>query len=357
MEATQEATKHNFEPRSAIRILLNVFMRAMMEWYGFKENEGDQLKASKGLQAVFIDMSRFNTESIIRGGLLPKMFVAIFNVLSGVTKAKRDYIKTMKSRPGKSRHASPDFWEKMKKKASSLGIGVVGFAPVDENLVFRNDHVGKIGVLYENGIVLGMEMDFEAIDRAPEAVAGVEAMRVYGALGKATNALADFVRSHGFKAIACHPLGGPVLYPAMAEKANVGQLGKLGLLITKEYGPRLRLSMIATNASPLPEKPDEHFGILDFCNKCGLCIRTCPAGAIYKEPQKRQNGLYSCIQQEKCFPQFYEKDGCSVCIKVCPFHSKGYHQVMRSRIKQNKISRKPTSRRLHKVSDRARKTS
>ena len=38
--------------------------------------------------------------------------------------------------------------------------------------------------------------------------------------------------------IACHPMGGPILFLVMAAKANMSSLGRHVLLITKEYGPR-----------------------------------------------------------------------------------------------------------------------
>jgi hypothetical protein len=68
--------------------------------------------------------------------------------------------------------------------------------------MFEEDHVGGIEVLYENAIVLGMEMDYEAIDAAPEPPAGVESLNIYAELGEATNKLTNFIRSKGYRAIA-----------------------------------------------------------------------------------------------------------------------------------------------------------
>jgi epoxyqueuosine reductase len=316
--------------KSILEASLYKMMNIIMRLYGITEKKDDCLKSSTGLQSVYIDMSRFNMRPFIEAGLHHKMLPILFKLFSGITKAKKDYKKAMETPASRAGNASPEFWEEIRHKAQSLGIGVIGFAPVDENLIFQTDYVGKIRGLYENAIVLGMEMDFSAIDLAPAPQAGLEAMRVYADLGVATNKLSDFVRSRGYKAIACHPLGGPILFPAMAEKANMGQMGKLGFLITKEFGPRLRLSMIATNASPIPESSVKDFGVLDFCEKCGICIRKCPAGAVYETPVQKERGLYTCISSEKCFSEFYDKDGCSVCIKVCPFHKKEYDLVMGS---------------------------
>ncbi len=311
-----------------MEVLLNVMMKKIMQWYGFFETKDDRLKSSKGLQSVYIDMGLFNMNPFLKEGLHHKMLPIFFKVLTGVSRARKDYKKAMETSAPQVGHASPEFWSEVQHKARILGIGVIGFSPVDENFIFQNDHIGKIRGLYENAIVLGMEMEFSAIDHAPDPEAGLEAMRIYGELGLATNKLAEFLRANGFKAIACHPLGGPILFPAMAEKANMGEMGKLGLLITKEFGPRLRLSMIATNAAPLPEAVEQDFGVRAFCEKCRRCIRKCPAGAIHEKPVKNKNGVFSCISPEKCFTEFYDKDGCSVCIKECPFHQKGYEQVM-----------------------------
>jgi len=249
--------------------------------------------------------------------IIPKVFKT-------VQKAKRDYIKEMKNPPENVGSISEEIWEEIIKQAKNLGIDLIGFAPVDENLIFEKDHVNGIEYLYKNGIVLGMEMNYEAIDTAPDPPAGLESLNIYAELGDATNKLADFIRSKGYRVIACHPLGGPILYPAMAVKAGLGEIGKQGLLITKKFGPRQRLSMIAINAEPLPDISHEDFNFSRYCEKCRRCIQLCPVEAIYERPIQRESGNISRIDGEKCIEYFYETTGCSVCIQVCPFHKIGY---------------------------------
>ena len=115
----------------------------------------------------------------------------------------------------------------------------------------------------------------------------------------------------------------------MAVKANLGELGRNGLLISKKYGPRQRLSMIATNANPLPQSIKEEFKITEHCKKCGACIRGCPTKAIFEEPRMNQNGTITSIDADKCFPQFYKTAGCTICIKYCPFHKSGYDKLIK----------------------------
>ncbi len=290
------------------------------------------LKTSKGLEALHIDFNLFNMRPIIKNKSVLSMIQIFAQTVLSIKKAKKDYRKEIAQGRNALTQADPAFWAAVKKEAAALGIGIVGFAPVDENVIFVRDHVGNIEGLYPNGIILGMEMDFEKIDKAPEPEAGLEAMKIYSKLGTATNRLTDFIRSHGHRAIACHPLGEAILFPAMAARANMGSLGRNGLFITKEYGPRLRLSMIATTASPLPEKPRKPTEMEEFCKKCGKCVKSCPVGAIREVPLKKGGfDIASCIDSAKCMPYFYEYDGCSICIKACPFHRKGYERIFGNR--------------------------
>ncbi|MFX0082930.1 MAG: 4Fe-4S dicluster domain-containing protein [Candidatus Hodarchaeota archaeon] len=281
------------------------------------------IKKSKGLKAKFIDNTKFKI-SVFQDELAKDASQIIPKIFKGIQKARKDYREETKDLPQETKSAPEELWDEIIHMAESLGIDLIGFAPIEENLIFENDYVGGIELLYENGIVLGMEMDYDAINTAPNPPAGLESLRIYAELGEATNKLADFIRSKGYRAIACHPLGGPILYPAMATKANLGQIGSHGLLITKKFGPRQRLSLISINAGPLPETNHEEFEISKFCEKCKRCINFCPVNAIFDKPIANENGTITRIDSEKCFEYFYETTGCSVCIEKCPLHKVGY---------------------------------
>ena len=283
-------------------------------------------KKSKGLRSNVIEMDKFDI-SLFDEDLAEKAKMIIPKIFKSVKKSRRDYKNEMKTPLGDLKHATKELWEEITEKAKSLGIDLIGFAPVDEKLIFKNDYVGGIKLLYENGIVLGMEMDYNAINTAPEPPAGLKSLRIYAELGEVTNELTDFIRSKGYRAIACHPLGGPILLPAMAVKAKLGKIGRQGLLITKKFGPRQRLSLISINAGPLPEIQEEEFDISKYCEKCRWCINFCPVNAILEEPVINENGIITRIDSDKCFEYFYKTTGCSVCIEKCPFHKTGY-QVM-----------------------------
>lgn len=140
----------------------------------------------------------------------------------------------------------------------------------------------------------------------------------------------------GFNAMPNHPLGGAVLTPALAEKAVMGYHG---LIITPQFGPRVRLSAIFTGIENLPIREiNEHRWIAEFCKKCKKCVREYPGGAIFTEPYANENGLLKYIDEEKCFRVFAENHGCSLCIKECVFNNKEYSLIKNLFEKRNELN-------------------
>ncbi|MGQ9722584.1 MAG: 4Fe-4S binding protein [Candidatus Jordarchaeum sp.] len=132
--------------------------------------------------------------------------------------------------------------------------------------------------------------------------------------------LGCFLESEGFEAVpvpASYPYNvdenkGDLSHRHAAVLAGIGVLGKNNLLITKNYGPRVRLVSIVTNA---PLKGDEPLN-QNFCQGCEACIKSCPVNAL----------ISGYIDKEKCVRQL-RKNGkelkineliCGVCIRVCP---------------------------------------
>lgn len=96
--------------------------------------------------------------------------------------------------------------------------------------------------------------------------------------------------------------------------AGLGTLGYNHTLITKEYGPRVRLVSIITDAELTPDKMVEE----ELCIKCKLCQKNCPTKAFNTKPT-----LVADMDKHKCAAYHKQlKDEfrypCGVCIKVCP---------------------------------------
>jgi len=105
-------------------------------------------------------------------------------------------------------------------------------------------------------------------------------------------------------------------------------MGLNGLIITPEFGPRVRLAAVFTSIQNLPEsKPNQHSWVRDFCESCRICHKKCPPDAFYDDPVKHENGQVTYVRNEECFPYFNEYHGCSVCVKVCPFNHQPYEKI------------------------------
>lgn len=216
-----------------------------------------------------------------------------------------------------------DIWEEVKSYVWEKYKVIVGFTALPQEFIFSDK-----AVPFAYAFVFAQEMNKEAIEKAPKIDTGIEVINVYNSLGIIVNDVADWLREkYGILCMANHPLGGLVDTVPLAAKAGLGYIGRNGLLITKEFGPRCRLAPIFVEEA-IVEFTDstEHKWIGEFCKKCGNCKRLCPKSAIYDAPKLaiafNKNNVqdrYECYDREKCFASFAETMGCAVCMSVCPF--------------------------------------
>jgi ferredoxin len=219
--------------------------------------------------------------------------------------------------------ASPELTAELEVLAFNLGASSIGYTKLPRRWVFQDK-----AVMYDNAIVLAMEMDAEGINSAPSQACMKTVMETYRDLGRINNQLANFLRAHGYGAHAGHPLNGLALYPPLAQLAGLGWMGLNGLIITPEHGPRVRLGAVFTSIQNLPEpEPNPHSWIAEFCQSCRICIQKCPPGALFGEPVNHQDGRVTYVDNSLCFPYFNEYHGCSVCVKVCPFNKQPYQKI------------------------------
>ncbi len=220
-----------------------------------------------------------------------------------------------------------------------LGGDICGVCLLDQSYVYS--HVGRgpepygqnIIMSHKYAIAFALEMDLGMIASAPRAPVIVETGRKYVEAAKISITLAGFVRRLGFPARA-HIAGSnyQVMLPPLAWKGGLGELGRLGMLITGKYGPRIRLGLITTDLPLVPDVPIS-LGIQGFCRKCQKCVRNCPAQAIPYGDKSEENGVLKwTINREECY-RFWRKAGtdCAVCISVCPFSKpdNSFHSLIR----------------------------
>ena len=210
---------------------------------------------------------------------------------------------------------TPEFWTEFENLAKEKGIELIGYTPVLENYIFKN-----LPIVGKNTIILGMEMEWDKIKTAPSVHVSIEAFRVYYDLGEKTIELTRFLQEKGYKTEAHHPFGGKLLFTAHAVAAGLGIMGRNGLIISPEFGPRQRWSAITTDANIPETKKVDLSDMEDFCENCGVCIEKCLGGATYEEPieKKKGSGIYTHIDRSKCMESLLNNNYCSYCLKICP---------------------------------------
>ncbi len=220
-----------------------------------------------------------------------------------------------------------------------LGADDCGIARLNPDFVYS--HVGRGPEPYGEKIILdhrfaiafAVEMDTAMVAAAPNAPVIVETGKRYIEAARIALVLADCLRRLGHPARA-HIAGSnyQVVLPPIAWEAGLGEIGRLGVLITSKYGPRARLGMVTTDLPLEPDRPVV-FGAQDFCSRCLKCARNCPARAISSGEKSMDNGVRRwVIDRERCY-EFWRRTGtdCAVCLAVCPYSHPDnlFHQLIR----------------------------
>jgi len=138
-------------------------------------------------------------------------------------------------------------------------------------------------------------------------------------LTKAAYDVAKAFRETGLKALPLPAAGCPLdtrfleavfSYKHAGQAAGLGKIGWHSLLITPEFGPRVRLSCCLTEAVLEPSSGEMSID----CASCGICLESCPAGAL-KEPQA---GEPYAVNKFACSAFRNASGGCSECLRLCP---------------------------------------
>jgi reductive dehalogenase len=187
-------------------------------------------------------------------------------------------------------------------------------------------------------IVVGESMDLDLTRTVPSALSGSATGLGYSYDALTLLTLAQYIRNLGYRAYAT--MNDSSLAIPLAVQAGFGEVGRHSLLITEEYGPRLRLGRIFTDI-PLVHSEPKKFGVRKFCDICDRCVTGCPPKAIPSGPPStevynRSNLIGVCkwtVDAEKCF-RFWanQNTDCSICIRICPYnrdYSKWYHRWWR----------------------------
>ena len=174
---------------------------------------------------------------------------------------------------------------------------------------------------------MAIEMDELGIATSPEAPAASATGLCYSKMAFISSMMAEFIRNLGYTAV---PSGNDTaLSIPFAVDAGLGQLGRNGLLITPEYGPRVRLCKVFTDLPLTADNPID-FGVTEFCMTCKKCAEACEVDAIsFKENPNFDSACKSTsigvlkwpVDGEKCYNYWCDNGiDCSTCISVCPYN-------------------------------------
>ena len=178
-------------------------------------------------------------------------------------------------------------------------------------------------------VVFAMEISEETLDLASHSrITGAPSMNdllnaeMNYLNGELNDAVYDFVKASrrlGLKALPLPAAECPIdnrfleavfSYKHAGQAAGLGYLGRSSLLLTPNFGPRVRLSCCLTEALLKPTKAD----IVNVCQHCKACINNCPAGAI-STPQAEEPYIFNKFA---CNTYRSASGGCAECMRVCP---------------------------------------
>lgn len=221
--------------------------------------------------------------------------------------------------------------ERIKEVARFYGADLVGVCKLDQRWIYSHTFERSTGkherntVPYRYAIVMGIEMDWERINASPGRESSAATALIYSRMAELAGSLAKYIRVLGYAAAPSGNDSGQNI--PLAIDAGLGELGRNGLLITPEYGPRVRICKVFTDLPLEPDQPVD-FGMRSFCETCHSCALSCPAKAIRNEERtteitsisNRKGLLRWPVDVAKCYLFWREnRSDCSNCIAVCPW--------------------------------------
>jgi epoxyqueuosine reductase len=219
--------------------------------------------------------------------------------------------------------------EKIKSVGRFFGASLVGITALNEFWVYshsynrlngQNDQINIPLEEFRFAIVMAIEMDYEKFTMSDVEVSAATGLG-YSKMAFAAGHLAQYIRNLGYRALPC---GNDTAFSVpLAIDAGLGEQGKHGMLITPEFGPRVRLCKVITSLPLLPDTPID-FGVQEYCEvNCNKCVDNCPVQAINGKKEVKNGVLKWTANGERCFSFWCEQgNDCSICIKVCPYNKK-----------------------------------
>lgn len=228
---------------------------------------------------------------------------------------------------------TPDIATLIRRKCSGLDIPLVGFAPADrwddplyDSLVPPQYRPKAIIPDTRTVIVIGIPVHLPVLETAPSIFYNEAYKTINTLLDGHAYRLAELLNTNGYASVAI-PRDGYGSIQVIKEKpvvffshrhaaffAGLGTFGVNNMVLTPEYGPRVRFASVFTTAAlPPPGVMTE-----SLCTKCMKCVEICPVNAL--DCEDYPGGLTDKKTCASRAEQLYQRhiSPCGFCIKVCP---------------------------------------
>lgn len=250
--------------------------------------------------------------------------------------------------PEKTKLDAKALTERIKRHALELGALDVGITFTKPYHFYSHKGRGetygnKIKNTHRLAIAFTVEMSHDMVMAAPQASIVMESAKQYLNAGKIATQLAEIIRNLGYEARAHIDGNYQLICPLIARDAGLGEIGRMGLLMTDKHGPRVRIAVVTTDMELLTGDYNKNHSVIDFCRMCKKCADCCPSQSIQKGDPTEINGVKRWkIDTESCFT-FWSKAGtdCGRCMAVCPYSHADHslHKIIRWGIGRSKFFR------------------
>lgn len=291
-----------------------------------------------------------------RPGLLSKGALYFDRVSAAAAEASFETVATFRSildrdRPGDEQQAQDPQAMSQFLKRWSLKLGAVsaGITELQDHHLYshigRGDRYGDpVDLDHRYAVAVTVEMDKRTLDHAPLGPTVMESAQQYLNSGAIAVQLAQFIRRLGYPARAHIDGSYRVICPLVARDAGLGEIGRMGLLMTPQLGPRVRLAVVTTDMPLIVDQRRRDLTMVDFCNRCQKCADVCPGKAIPFDGRQEVDGAKRWrINAEACFTYWCTVGtDCGLCMRVCPFsHPDNFlHNLVRAGVKRSSVFRR-----------------
>ncbi len=225
--------------------------------------------------------------------------------------------------------------DELEKMAKSRGIDLFGVADLSLASNYIVQQGGNALGRYDRAISLGLRLSGPIVDFVWERDNATLLNSYYHHVYQVVNPFLDSIalliagrlQKAGFDALPVaaslitddRSLQGLFSHKLAANLGGLGWIGRSCLLVTSDFGPRVRFATVLTNAKLATGRPVEN-----GCQNCRACVENCPAGAftgrpfVPGEPREKRFDAHKCntyLAQQK------ERHGasvCGICVYICP---------------------------------------